>query len=90
MESAMEGDGSVISTTLHFTAAGGLPAGDSAFATANGCMQVRAVVKIGSEQKQHHGAYSVLRVSSTAYDMIHPCTSLLSLPPAYLPYLNHT
>ena len=40
MESAMEGDGSVISTTLHFTAASGLPAADSAFATANGCMQV--------------------------------------------------
>lgn len=36
----MEGDGSGISTTLHFTAAGGLPAADSAFATANGCMQV--------------------------------------------------
>ena len=38
----MEGDGSGISTTLHFTAAGGLPAADSAFATANGCMQVCA------------------------------------------------
>ena len=45
MESAMEGDGSVISTTLHFTTAGGLPAADSAFATANGCMQVRTALR---------------------------------------------
>jgi hypothetical protein len=40
MESALEGDGSRISTTLHFAAAAGLPAADSAFASANGCMQV--------------------------------------------------
>ena len=41
----MEGDGSVISTTLHFTTAGGLPAADSAFATANGCMQVHSALR---------------------------------------------
>jgi hypothetical protein len=40
----MEGDGSTASTTLHFTAAAGLPAADSAFATANGCMQVRTAL----------------------------------------------